>query len=70
MFINKNIIIVILLLVAIKISAQITERDIDSIVELEMIRQNLPGLAIGVYKKGDIYYRKGYGHKDLDGTIP
>ncbi len=43
---------------------------IDNIIVKEMIRQNLPGLAIGVYKKGLIDYTKGYGFIDLDHKIP
>jgi len=43
---------------------------IDDIIIKEMIRQNLPGLAVGVYKKGLINYTKGYGFMDLDHKIP
>ena len=43
---------------------------IDDIVYKEMIRQNLPGIAVGVYKKGSIEYTKGYGFFDIDRKIP
>ncbi|WP_400075259.1 serine hydrolase [Winogradskyella sp. R77965] len=50
--------------------SRITPADIDQFVLDEMVRQELPGLAIGVYVKGEINYTKGYGHIDLDRTIP
>jgi CubicO group peptidase (beta-lactamase class C family) len=43
---------------------------IDDIVYEEMIRQNLPGMAVGVYKKGVVDYTKGYGFLDIDRTMP
>ncbi|AUC80913.1 serine hydrolase [Lacinutrix sp. Bg11-31] len=55
---------------AIMANAQITTKDIDNIVEEEMILQNLPGLAIGVFREGVINYTKGYGFKDVDSKIP
>lgn len=50
--------------------SQVTSGDIDAIIESEIIRQEIPGIAIGVYKKGEINYTKGYGHQDLDRKIP
>ena len=66
----KNLIIVFLLLFVVGINAQIRPVDVDKIVEAEMIRQNLPGLAIGVYKKGEINYLKGYGFIDVNSKKP
>lgn len=51
-------------------SNSFTTEMIDDIVIQEMIRQQLPGLAIGVYQKGVIDYTKGYGHIDIDRTVP
>jgi CubicO group peptidase (beta-lactamase class C family) len=56
------------LLISIQQHAQITISDVDNIVFDEMVRQELPGLAIGVYKKGAIDFLKGYGHIDINRT--
>ncbi len=65
----KNIsILLIFYLLAIQANAQINSADVDKIVEDEMIRQELPGLAIGVYKKGSISFQKGYGYIDINRT--
>lgn len=67
----KNIKISILFLFYILSSnAQISQAEVDKIVKAEMIRQNLPGLAIGVYQKGKIDYTQGYGHLDINRTKP
>ncbi len=54
----------------ISINAQIKFTDVDKIIADEMIRQNLPGLAIGVYQKGKINYAKGYGFIDINNRKP
>jgi len=59
----------ILLLVTL-LNAQIRSTDVDKIVYEEMIWQNLPGLAVGVYQKGKIDYTKGYGYIDLNSNKP
>lgn len=67
---KSKILLVIPFLFTLNANAQITESDIDDIITSEMIRQNLPGLAVGVYQKGMIEITKGYGHIDLDRTVP
>jgi len=57
-----------LILISVNVNAQISSAVIDNIVFDEMVRQELPGLAIGVYKKGTINFLKGYGHIDLNRT--
>lgn len=51
-------------------TAQIKPADVDKIISDEMIRQNLPGLAIGVYQIDEINYMKGYGYIDIDRKKP
>ncbi len=41
---------------------------IDAIVEDEIIKQEIIGIAVGVVKNGQIIHTKGYGHHDLDRT--
>ncbi len=48
----------------------ISKTDVDKVVYEEMVRQELPGLAIGVYQVGKINYTKGYGYQDLNRTKP
>ena len=61
---------IIMLLLNIDVNAQISASDIDKMVYEEMVRQEIPGLAIGIYKKGVINFTKGYGHIDLNRTKP
>lgn len=39
---------------------------IDQIVYDEMIKQNLPGIAVGVIKDGNIIHYQGYGYTDIE----
>ncbi len=66
----KTLLITISIFLNMAVSAQINTTKIDDIIEYEMIRQNLPGLAIGVYENGTINYTKGYGFMDTDNKIP
>lgn len=52
------------------VNAQIKPADVDNIIAEEMIRQNLPGLAVGVYQQGKINYAKGYGYSDINNRKP
>jgi len=61
--------IVMIFLIA-KGNAQISASKIDKMVYEEMVRQEIPGLAVGVYQAGRINYTKGYGHKDINRTKP
>jgi len=61
---------ILIMLNIMSITAQIKATDVDKIVAHEMIRQNLPGLAIGVYQKGKINYTKGYGFIDVNNKKP
>ncbi len=68
-FISKTkitITVLLFMLSIISVNAQIRPADVDKIIADEMIRQNLPGLAIGVYKKGAMNYTKGYGFIDVN----
>ncbi len=67
---KANFLLALLLLMASQSQAQITQQDVDEIVYDEMVRQELPGLAIGVYKQGSVNILKGYGHTDINRTRP
>lgn len=66
----KTIVITAFIILNMTVFAQISTEKIDDIVENEMIRQHLPGLAVGVYENGTINYTKGYGFMDVNNTIP
>ncbi len=64
---NKNNLILLGLIIFAQfnqLQAQVNSSNIDKIITKEMIRQEIPGIAIGVYKKGVIQYTKGYGYLD------
>lgn len=61
--------IILIILLNITVFSQINTKQVDEIIKNEMIRQNLPGLAIGVYRKGIINYTKGYGFMDVDNKV-
>ena len=66
---KTKVIVSIALFISLSIYSQsISTADIDKIVYEEMIRQELPGLAVGVYQVGRINYTKGYGYQDLNRT--
>lgn len=39
---------------------------LDEVVYEEMIEQNLPGMAVGVVRNGQVFHEKGYGYVDRD----
>src|SRR5262249_53230351 len=43
---------------------------IDALVSSEMARQHIPGLAIGIYKRGHILLAKGYGLANIELSAP
>jgi CubicO group peptidase (beta-lactamase class C family) len=43
---------------------------IDVLVSSEMARQHIPGLAIGIYKRGHILLAKGYGLANIELSVP
>ncbi len=44
--------------------------DIDEVVKDEIIKQNIPGAAVGVVRHGEIVHFNGYGHTSLSRTEP
>src|SRR6056297_3137776 len=61
------LIVFLVLLIAIKAKAQVTEKHIDSIVNTAMgTMDNTVGFAIGVVKDGQIVHVKGYGTTSVD----
>ena len=43
---------------------------IDQIIYDEMIKQNLPGVAVGIIRHGRIIYHQGYGYTDIEKKTP
>lgn len=43
---------------------------IDTFVSSEMVRQQIPGVAIGIYSRGHILLAKGYGLADVELSVP
>jgi len=43
---------------------------IDSFIATEMARQKIPGLAVGVYRRGQILLAKGYGQANVELGVP
>jgi CubicO group peptidase (beta-lactamase class C family) len=45
-------------------------QSIDSFIATEMARQKIPGLAIGIYSRGQILLAKGYGQANVELGVP
>jgi CubicO group peptidase (beta-lactamase class C family) len=45
-------------------------KSIDSFIATEMGRQKIPGLAVGVYSRGQILLAKGYGQANVELGVP
>jgi CubicO group peptidase (beta-lactamase class C family) len=45
-------------------------KSIDSFIETEMARQRVPGLALGIYSRGQILLAKGYGQANVELGVP
>lgn len=43
---------------------------IDAFVTTEMARQQIPGVAVGIYRQGDVLLTKGYGLANLELNVP
>ncbi|MEO7962273.1 MAG: serine hydrolase domain-containing protein, partial [Gemmatimonadaceae bacterium] len=50
--------------------AQSLEGSIDPVVRQMMAEWHVPGIAVGVVKKGQIILAKGYGYRDVDKKLP
>ena len=49
---------------------EVNNPKIDETVKTQMVMQNLPGVAVGVFKKGKIVHLKGYGFTNIENKIP
>lgn len=58
---KKLVIIVVSILTFGTISAQITEKEVDILVENTLKTFNVPGIAVGIVKDGKLVLAKGYG---------
>lgn len=47
-----------------------TPARIDSVVQAEMRRQHIPGVAVAVVRKGDVMLAKGYGEANVEHHVP
>jgi CubicO group peptidase (beta-lactamase class C family) len=45
-------------------------RRVDDYIQAEMVKQHIPGLALGVYRNGEILKAQGYGFADVKSRIP
>ena len=45
-------------------------QSIDSFISSEIARQKIPGLAVGVYRRGQILLAKGYGQANVELSVP
>ena len=45
-------------------------QSIDSFIATEMVRQRIPGLAVGIYSRGQILLAKGYGQANVELGVP
>jgi CubicO group peptidase (beta-lactamase class C family) len=45
-------------------------KSIDSFIAKEMVGQKIPGLAVGVYSRGQILLAKGYGQANVELSVP
>ena len=61
----KKIITSILLLVALNSLAQISEKQVDELVESTLKSFNVPGIAVAIVKDGKLVLAKGYGVKSI-----
>lgn len=51
-------------------ATSVQQKAIDRYVTAEMVRQRIPGLALGVYRHGYPLYVKGYGQADIEWQVP
>lgn len=54
-----------LLLTSVLLSAQITEKQVDEVVEKTLKAFNVPGIAVAIVKDGKVIHAKGYGVKSI-----
>src|SRR5262245_23118753 len=45
-------------------------QSIDSFIASEIVRQKIPGLAVGIYRRGQILLAKGYGQANVELSVP
>src|SRR5699024_985142 len=55
-----------ILLLATSVNAQLSEKQIDSIVKKTLQTFNVPGIAVGIIKDGQVVHAKGYGIRSIE----
>lgn len=76
-FVNKIKMVLLMIVVIVfshcniaKAQAIKTIKDFDAFIDTAMKRWDVPGLAIGIIKDGNVIYSKGFGYKDLKTKEP
>jgi len=67
---KKNFALLILLVAGFSSSAQLTATQIDSLVTATLKRFDVPGIAVGIVKDGNLIHAKGYGVRSLKNNLP
>jgi CubicO group peptidase (beta-lactamase class C family) len=62
---NNKLMIALLLLIGFNVNAQISEKQVDELVENTLESFNVPGIAVAIVKDGKIVLAKGYGVKSI-----
>ena len=50
--------------------AQVSQDRIDEFVRAEMQRQRVPGVAVAIVRKGELFAAKGYGYSNVEHRVP
>lgn len=62
---NYKLVIALLLFINFNVNAQITESQLDQLVESTLKNFNVPGISVAIVKDGKIIHAKGYGVKSI-----
>ena len=67
---KKIIFIALVSIVAINTKAQMSPASIDSLVNATLTTFDVPGIAVGIIKDGNLIFAKGYGVRSLSSKLP
>ncbi len=66
----KQTLLLCILLLSTKAFAQLSSKQIDSLVQNAMAKFNVAGVAVAIVKDGKIFYEKGYGVRSITNKLP
>lgn len=66
----KQILLLCILLLSINAFAQLSSRQVDSLIKSAMSKFNVAGVAVAIVKDGKIFYEKGYGVRSITTKLP